>query len=57
MMSIFKMITDIVDNTVDMCISDDQDTAEWNLQELNGLLIPIIPLAGRSEMFTENEEK
>ncbi|MBD8939489.1 MAG: preprotein translocase subunit SecA [Lachnospiraceae bacterium] len=42
--SIFKMITDIVDNTVDMCISDDQDTSEWNLQELNGLLIPIIPL-------------
>ena len=41
---IFKMITDIVDNTVDMCISDDQDTSEWNLQELNGLLIPIIPL-------------
>ena len=27
-----------------MCISDDQDTSEWNLQELNGLLIPIIPL-------------
>ena len=42
--SIFKMITDIVDNTVDMCISDDQDTSEWNLQELNGLLTPIIPL-------------
>ena len=42
--SIFKMITDIVDNTVDMCISDDQDSSEWNLQELNGLLIPIIPL-------------
>ena len=42
--SIFKIITDIVDNTVDMCISDNQDTSEWNLQELNGLLIPIIPL-------------
>ena len=42
--SIFKMITDIVDNTVDMCISDDQDTSDWNMQELNGLLIPIIPL-------------
>ena len=42
--SIFKMITDIVDNTVDMCISDDQDTEDWNFQELNGLLIPIIPL-------------
>ena len=42
--SIFKMITDIVDNTVDMCISDDQATSDWNMQELNGLLIPIIPL-------------
>ena len=30
-MSIFKMITDIVDNTVDMCISDDQDTAETGI--------------------------
>ena len=42
--SIFMMTTDFVDHTVAMCISDDQDTSEWNLQELNGLLIPIIPL-------------
>ena len=57
--SIFKMITDIVDNTVDMCISDDQDTSEWNLQELNGLLIPIIPLPKIeiSQKMKENELK
>ena len=57
--SIFKMITDIVDNTVDMCISDDQDTSEWNLQELNGLLIPIIPLPKMeiSQKMKKNELK
>ncbi|MDD2959183.1 MAG: preprotein translocase subunit SecA [Lachnospiraceae bacterium] len=42
--SIFKMITDTVDSTVDLCIADDQESADWNLTELNGLLIPIIPL-------------
>ena len=42
--SIYKMITDIVDNTVDMCIADDQNSSEWNLTELNSLLVPIIPL-------------
>ncbi|KLU69960.1 MAG: hypothetical protein RHS_4227 [Robinsoniella sp. RHS] len=42
--SIYKMITDIVDNTVDMCIADDADNEEWDLNELNSLLNPIIPL-------------
>ena len=42
--SILKMIADTVDNTVDMCISDEQSTEEWNLAELNSLLVPIIPL-------------
>lgn len=42
--SIFKMITDTVDNAVDMCIADDQDSSEWNLVELNTVLVPIIPL-------------
>ncbi len=52
--SIYKMITDRR-RIVDTCIADDQDTSEWNLQELNGLLIPIIPLP--KMRFTENEEK
>ena len=42
--SILKMIADTVDNTVDMCISDDQSTDDWNLVELNSLLVPIIPM-------------
>ena len=38
--SIFKMIYDTVDGTVDMCISEDAEHSEWDLQELNRLLIP-----------------
>lgn len=42
---IYKMITDIVENTVDMVIGEENDPDEWNLNELNSLLLPIIPLA------------
>ncbi len=42
--AIFKMITDVVDGAVDMCISDDVDSESWDLQELNGLLLPVIPV-------------
>ena len=41
---IYKMITDIVDNTVDMVIGDDSDSEEWDLKELNQLLLPVIPM-------------
>ena len=41
---IYKMITDIVDNTVDMVVADDADSSEWDLKELNSVLVPIIPL-------------
>ena len=42
--AIFKMIYDTVDSTVDMCIADDTDGEEWDLTELNRLLLPIIPV-------------
>lgn len=42
--AICKMITDTIDNTLDMCISDDVDSEEWDLVELNTVLQPIIPL-------------
>ena len=42
--AIFSMITDIVDRRVDMCLSDDVDSEEWDLNELNSVLLPIIPL-------------
>ena len=42
--SILKMVQDIVDNSVDTVISDDAEPAEWDLQELNSILLPIVPL-------------
>ncbi|MCQ2500546.1 MAG: preprotein translocase subunit SecA [Lachnospiraceae bacterium] len=42
--SIMKMVYDIVDSTVDLCISSDTDNDEWDLTELNRLLLPIIPV-------------
>ena len=42
--TIYKMITDIVDSTVDMCFSDDVDSVEWNLDEFNSIMLPIIPV-------------
>ena len=41
---IYKMITDIVENAVDSCISDDRSSDDWDLAELNQFLLPIIPL-------------
>ena len=42
--AIFKMITDRVESCVDTCISSEIPKDEWNLNELNQLLLPIIPL-------------
>lgn len=42
--AICKMITDTIDNTLDMCISDDVDPEEWDLVELNTMIQPIIPI-------------
>ena len=42
--AIYKMIQDTVDCYVDMCFSDDVDSEEWDLNEFNGVLIPIIPI-------------
>ncbi len=41
---IYKMITDIVDNTVDVVIGEEGDEGEWDYNELNTLLLPVIPL-------------
>ena len=48
--AIFKMIQDQVEKAVDTCISTEIPREEWNLNELNELLLPIIPL----EPVTEN---
>ena len=59
--AIYKMITDIVENTVDMCIGDDTDPDDWDMTELNTLLLPVIPLRvinrGRIEQLKKNSLK
>ncbi len=41
---IFKMIQDQVESAVDMCVSEEVEKEDWNLKELNEILLPIIPL-------------
>ena len=55
--SIYKMITDIVDNAVDRCLSDDVDSSEWNLEEFNSVLLPIIPLAPLPPQKVQKKKK
>ena len=33
--TIFKMIADTIDNTVDLCIGENTEQSEWDLTELN----------------------
>ncbi|WP_167957822.1 preprotein translocase subunit SecA [Anaerosporobacter faecicola] len=42
--AIYKMITDNVEKFVNRCISDDQLPEDWDLAELNELLLPVIPI-------------
>ena len=42
--AIFKMIQEQVEKAVDTCISEEIPKDEWNLTELNELVIPIIPI-------------
>jgi preprotein translocase subunit SecA len=46
---IFKMIQDQVEKAVDTCISGEVDRSEWDLNELNELILPTIPLARITE--------
>ena len=41
---IFKMIQDQVETAVDTCISGEIEKEDWNIRELNDILLPIIPL-------------
>ncbi|WP_027422257.1 preprotein translocase subunit SecA [Lachnobacterium bovis] len=41
---IFKMIQDRVEAAVDTCISSEIDRSDWNLKELDELLLPVIPM-------------
>ena len=55
--AIYKMITDIVDSTVDMCFSDDVDSEEWDLDEFNTVLLPIIPIKALTKEDVKGKKK
>ena len=57
--SILKMIYDTVDNTVDTCIGESTDAEEWDLNELNQMIGPVIPIKPitREDVRSENKEE
>lgn len=42
--TIYSMITEIVENTVNSVIGDDQEAENWDIRELNDMLVPVIPV-------------
>ncbi len=42
--TIISMIDELVEKYVNMVIGEDQQTADWNVHELNEILIPMIPV-------------
>ena len=54
---ITKMITDIVDSTADLVLSDDVDSVDWDLAEFNSVLLPIIPISPLTEERVKGKSK
>ncbi len=52
---VLKMVSDITENIVDLCISDDQTPDEWNMEELNMTLLPVVPM--EPIILTEDQKK
>ena len=56
--TVYKMITDIVEESVETVVGEVTDADDWNLKELNELLLPTIPLKkinrGRITKLTKN---
>ncbi|HBA98051.1 MAG TPA: preprotein translocase subunit SecA, partial [Lachnospiraceae bacterium] len=53
--TIYKMITDVVEKCVNSVISDDTSAEDWDIHELNNILIPIIPM--KKIKLTEDQIK
>lgn len=52
---VLKMVSDITENIVDLCISDDQSPDEWNMEELNMTLLPVVPM--EPVVLTDEQKK
>ena len=55
--AIFKMIEEIVEKAVDRCLSDDVDSEEWDLQELERTLFSVIPLQPLTQEGVKGKRK
>ncbi len=55
--SILKMAYDTIDGYVDMFAADEVATEEWDISELNRVLLPIIPLQSVKEEEIKNLRK
>ena len=53
--TICKMIGDVAESCVNTCIGEDQPAEEWDMAELNNLLMPIFPMD--RVVLTEEQEK
>ncbi len=55
--SIYKMITDIVESSVETVVGEENDPDNWDLKELNELLLPTVPLKKISRGRIDNLTK
>ncbi len=55
---IYKMIVDRVEATVDTCLAEDEEGAKfWDVQEMNDLLLPTIPIQPLTPEDVEGKSK
>ncbi len=52
---VMKMISDVAEHIVDMCISEEQTPEQWDMNELNSLLLPIFPM--RTVVLSDEQKK
>ena len=53
--TVYKMITDVVEQHVTSIVNDDVPAEEWDLRELNNALLPIVPM--KKVKLTEEQLK
>ena len=53
--TVYKMITDVVEQHVSSIVNDDVPAEEWDMRELNNALLPIIPM--KKVKLTEEQLK
>ena len=52
---VMTMISDVAEHIVDMCISEEQTPEQWDMNELNSLLLPIFPM--RTVVLSDEQKK